>query len=63
MAVDGTYRGPLADVIADLLRGCNYVLTTREGRTEVLIVGRAGTPNADLSQTTSAPWLHPPGRH
>jgi hypothetical protein len=40
--IDGMYRGPLKDVLGRVLSGYNYVFVTREGRLEVIVVGRVG---------------------
>jgi len=39
--INGTYRGALEDVLARVLRGYNYVITTREGAIEVTVIGRS----------------------
>lgn len=55
--VDGTYRGTLGDVLARVLNGYNYVVSTREGSTEIIIVERVGSPPAAITptQTPSLP--------
>jgi hypothetical protein len=50
-AVDGTYRGPLGDVLARILNGYNYVVSTRDGHTEVTIIDRVGSPATAVPPT------------
>ena len=50
-AVDGTYRGSLGDVLARILNGYNYVISTRDGHTEVMIIGRVGSPATAVAPT------------
>jgi hypothetical protein len=50
-AVDGTYRGPLGDVLARILNGYNYVVSTRDGHTEVTIIDRVGSPVPAVAPT------------
>jgi hypothetical protein len=40
--IDGTYRGSLREVLADVLEDYNYVIKTADGQTEVVVIGRRG---------------------
>jgi hypothetical protein len=40
--IDGTYGGAVEHVLSRVLRGYNYVIKTRDGAVEVIVVGRAG---------------------
>lgn len=44
LPVRGSYSGTLEDVLRRLLAGLNYIITTREGAIEVVIVSRPGDP-------------------
>jgi hypothetical protein len=44
--VSGTYSGTLEEVLRRVLNGLNYVIETREGTVEVIIVGRTGAVSA-----------------
>jgi hypothetical protein len=39
--IDGTYGGAVEDVLSRVLRSYNFVIKTREGAIEVIVVGRA----------------------
>jgi hypothetical protein len=52
--IDGTYRGPLGHVLARVLSGYNYVVSTREGRIEVIVVERVGSPPVAVAPTQTA---------
>jgi hypothetical protein len=44
LTVGGTFSGTLEDVLRRLLVGLNYMITTRDGAIEVVIVSRPGDP-------------------
>ncbi len=44
LTVGGTYKGTLEDVLRRLLAGLNYMIATREGAIEVVILSRPSDP-------------------
>jgi hypothetical protein len=42
-AINGTYRGPLEEVLARVLIGYNYVISNQGDRFEVIVIDRVGT--------------------
>ena len=54
-AINGTYRGPLEDVLARVLSGYNYIIGNREGRFEVIVIDRVGTAAAPPPQPQALP--------
>jgi len=53
VVVSGTYSGALDEVLRRVLVGLNYVIKTRAGTVEVLVVGRAGDAPAAVASTPS----------
>ena len=40
--IGGTYRGSPNDVLADILRGYNYVIRTHDGSIYLIVIGKVG---------------------
>jgi hypothetical protein len=53
--INGTFRGPLKDVLARLLSGYNYVITTGESSIEVKVVGKVGNAPVVARAQTALP--------
>ena len=49
--ISGTYSGPLVEVLARILTDLNYVVKTKEGTVEIIIVGRPGVAPAAVATT------------
>jgi hypothetical protein len=55
-AFGGTYSGTLEDVLRRLLVGLSYMITTRDGAIEVVILGRAGAiPSPSMEKAPPLP--------
>ena len=54
-AINGTYRGPLEEVLASILTGYNYIIGNRGGRFEVIVIDRAGTVAVASPQPQALP--------
>jgi hypothetical protein len=55
-SISGTYRGPLRNVLSRLLDGFTYyVADTADGRMDIIVVGRVGSPR---STAAAAPPLN-----
>jgi hypothetical protein len=54
-AINGTYRGPLKEVLARILSGYNYVIGNREGRFELIVIDRAGAAAVASPQPQALP--------
>lgn len=53
--INGTYSGPLDSVVLRLLNGFNFIITTRDGALEVMIISRPGTAPVQATATQPAP--------
>jgi len=66
--VDGTYRGSLREVLANVLEDYNYVIKTADGQTELVVIGRRGRrpavaaspPSTGLAANPATQWRTPP---
>lgn len=52
--INGTYSGPLDSVVPRLLTGFNYIITTRDGALDVIIIDRPGAAPAQATATQPA---------
>jgi hypothetical protein len=52
--IGGTYSGALEEVLRRLLAGLNYVIKTREGTVEVIVIGRPGNLPAAIGNAAPA---------
>jgi hypothetical protein len=53
--INGKYSGPLEQVLLRVLIGFNYVIKTREGAIEVIVVGRPGDTPVAVPAAAPAP--------
>jgi hypothetical protein len=59
--ISGSYSGPVEDVLARILRGYDYVITTQGGGIAILVVGKsAGAPAIVPAPAAAAATVVPP---
>jgi hypothetical protein len=62
-AIDGTFKGPLRDVLSRVLDGFNYFVKAERDRIEVIVLGKRGEhavpaalPQAPAAKSLAAKW-------